>query len=128
MRRQGCFRQGLRGWLRLHEKGGKRHDVPAHHRAEEALEPLEGDRAGQCSIRINSQWRICFRWASDGCRLVESAGGPLAPARQTTLRPSHARPLAGSRPCDTLQSAYDLLHIALCPTQIHPDERQAMLT
>ena len=23
------------GWLRLHEKGGKRHDVPAHHRAEE---------------------------------------------------------------------------------------------
>ena len=32
------FRQELRGWLRLHEKGGKRHDVPAHHRAEEAVE------------------------------------------------------------------------------------------
>ena len=28
MRRQDYFRQGLRGWLRLHEKGGKRHDVP----------------------------------------------------------------------------------------------------
>ena len=28
----------MRGWLRLHEKGGKRHDVPAHHRAEEAVE------------------------------------------------------------------------------------------
>ena len=39
MRRQDYFRQGTRGWLRLHEKGGKRHDVPAHHRAEEALEP-----------------------------------------------------------------------------------------
>ena len=38
MRRQDYFRQGVRGWLRLHEKGGKRHDVPAHHRAEEALE------------------------------------------------------------------------------------------
>ena len=38
MRRQDYFRQGTRGWLRLHEKGGKRHDVPAHHRAEEALE------------------------------------------------------------------------------------------
>ncbi|MCY4027609.1 MAG: tyrosine-type recombinase/integrase, partial [Acidobacteria bacterium] len=38
MRRQGYFRQGVRGWLRLHEKGGKRHDVPAHHRAEEAME------------------------------------------------------------------------------------------
>jgi proteic killer suppression protein len=26
------------------------------------LEPLKGDRAGQWSIRINDQWRICFRW------------------------------------------------------------------
>ena len=30
MRRQDYFQQGSRGWLRLHEKGGKRHDVPAH--------------------------------------------------------------------------------------------------
>lgn len=26
------------------------------------LEALQGDRAGQHSIRINDQWRICFRW------------------------------------------------------------------
>jgi toxin HigB-1 len=26
------------------------------------LEKLRGDRAGQYSIRINDQWRICFRW------------------------------------------------------------------
>jgi len=26
------------------------------------LEALKGDRAGQMSIRINGQWRICFRW------------------------------------------------------------------
>ena len=26
------------------------------------LEKLKGDRAGQWSIRINDQWRICFRW------------------------------------------------------------------
>lgn len=26
------------------------------------LEPLRGDRQGQHSIRINRQWRICFRW------------------------------------------------------------------
>ena len=26
------------------------------------LEALAGDRAGQFSIRINRQWRICFRW------------------------------------------------------------------
>ena len=38
MRRQDYFLQGTRGWLRLHEKGGKRHDVPAHNRAEAAVE------------------------------------------------------------------------------------------
>jgi toxin HigB-1 len=26
------------------------------------LEGLRGDRAGQYSIRVNDQWRICFRW------------------------------------------------------------------
>jgi proteic killer suppression protein len=30
------------------------------------LEALRGDRAGQYSIRINSQWRICFVWKDDG--------------------------------------------------------------
>ena len=30
------------------------------------LEKLRGDRAGQYSIRINQQWRICFRWTEGG--------------------------------------------------------------
>ena len=30
------------------------------------LEMLRGDRAGQHSIRINRQWRICFRWTDEG--------------------------------------------------------------
>ena len=38
MRRQDYFGQGSRGWFRLHEKGGKRHDVPVHHRAAAALD------------------------------------------------------------------------------------------
>ena len=29
------------------------------------LESLSGDRTGQYSIRINRQWRICFRWVDD---------------------------------------------------------------
>ena len=29
------------------------------------LEALKGNRTGECSIRINDQWRICFKW-SDG--------------------------------------------------------------
>ena len=35
------------------------------------LERLKGDRAGQYSIRINDQWRICFRWRQDGVYDVE---------------------------------------------------------
>ena len=35
------------------------------------LEALPGERAGQHSIRINAERRICFRWASDGPHDVE---------------------------------------------------------
>ncbi len=35
------------------------------------LEALRGDRDGQWSIRINRQWRICFRWGDDGPEDVE---------------------------------------------------------
>lgn len=35
------------------------------------LELLKGDRKGQYSIRINPQWRICFRWEGDGAAGVE---------------------------------------------------------
>ena len=35
------------------------------------LEALVGDRAGQHSIRINDQWRICFRWTDSGPTDVE---------------------------------------------------------
>ena len=30
------------------------------------LEALKGDRAGQYSVRINDQWRICFIWSDAG--------------------------------------------------------------
>ncbi len=32
---------------------------------------LKGDRAGQHSIRINDQWRICFHWTPEGPGEVE---------------------------------------------------------
>jgi toxin HigB-1 len=35
------------------------------------LEALVGDRAGQHSIRINDQWRICFEWRDGGADNVE---------------------------------------------------------
>jgi proteic killer suppression protein len=37
------------------------------------LEKLKGDRAGQHSIRINDQWRICFEWKNNKAQNVEIA-------------------------------------------------------
>ena len=46
--------------LEILEAASKRDDLktPPGNR----LEALKGDRRGQHSIRINSQWRLCFRW------------------------------------------------------------------
>ena len=35
------------------------------------LEKLSGDRTGQWSVRINDQFRICFRWTAGGAEDVE---------------------------------------------------------
>jgi proteic killer suppression protein len=35
------------------------------------LEALKGDRAGQWSVRINDQWRLCFVWTDSGPDQVE---------------------------------------------------------
>ena len=41
--------------------------LPPSHR----LEALSGDRRGQHSIRINDQWRVCFRWTDQGAMDIE---------------------------------------------------------
>jgi proteic killer suppression protein len=55
--------------LRQLEVAGRLDDlkVPPGNR----LEALKGDRQGQYSIRINDQWRICFRWAGARAEDVE---------------------------------------------------------
>jgi proteic killer suppression protein len=35
------------------------------------LEALKGDRKGRHSIRVNQQWRVCFRWTDNGPTNVE---------------------------------------------------------
>ena len=50
MRVEDYYQEGKRWWFRLHEKGGKRHMVPAHHSAEEYLDAYlaaAGDLAGE---------------------------------------------------------------------------------
>src|SRR5271157_3570324 len=38
MKVKDYYTQGRRGWVRLHEKGGKEHDVPCHHSLEQLLD------------------------------------------------------------------------------------------
>ena len=55
--------------LRQLEVAGRLDDlrVPPGNR----LEPLRGERVGQHSIRINDQYRVCFRWTAGGAEDVE---------------------------------------------------------
>ncbi len=41
--------------------------------ASNQLEPLKGDRKGEYSVRINKQWRICFKWKDGHAFEVEIA-------------------------------------------------------
>ena len=66
---------------RLAELNASRYNKPALMSATELtdlrvppgnrLEALSGDRVGQYSIRINDQWRICFRWVDGRAEDVE---------------------------------------------------------
>ena len=101
MRRQDYFRQGVRGWLRLHEKGGKRHDVPAHHRAEEAVEAYAAggledgraplfqsvDRAGRLSGRPLARRAVLAMIK----RRASSAGLPASTCCHTGARATDRR-------------------------------------
>ena len=49
-------------WSRLPELNRATTLSDLTHRRGNRLEALSGNRAGQYSIRINRQWRICFRW------------------------------------------------------------------
>ena len=59
----------VRRKLRQLEIAGRMEDlkVPPGSR----FEPLKGRRSGQYSIRINDQWRLCFRWSDAGAEDVE---------------------------------------------------------
>ncbi len=60
MRVGDYFRQRRRGWFRLHEKGGKLHDVPAHHNSEEYMEAYL-EAAGFREERDTPLFRTAYR-------------------------------------------------------------------
>ena len=69
VRRFASFERVARRKLRQLEIAGRLDDlrVPPGNR----LEALKGDRKGQHSIRINDQYRVCFRWTGAGPAEVE---------------------------------------------------------
>ncbi|MCX6422668.1 MAG: type II toxin-antitoxin system RelE/ParE family toxin [Actinobacteria bacterium] len=69
VRRFGSFESIARRKLRQLHIAGRLDDlkVPPDNR----LETLKGNREGQMSIRINDQWRVCFRWTQAGPADVE---------------------------------------------------------
>ena len=64
-----AIERAARRKLEMLEAAQKRDDlrIPPGNR----LEALKGNRKGQDSIRINDQWRICFRWKDDAAYDVE---------------------------------------------------------
>jgi site-specific recombinase XerD len=67
MRVEDYYSEGRRGWFRLHEKGGKLHQVPAHHNAENYLDAyieaagIAGDKKGYLFRTIDKHRRLTAR-------------------------------------------------------------------
>jgi len=69
VRKFQAFENVARRKIRQLEIAGVLEDLrvpPGNH-----LEALKGDRAGQHSIRINEQYRVCFVWTAAGAKDVE---------------------------------------------------------
>ncbi|QEG35829.1 tyrosine-type recombinase/integrase [Bythopirellula goksoeyrii] len=63
------FSQGRRMWFRLHEKGGKHHEVPVHHNAEEYVDAYL-QRAGICDEAQGPLFRTVDSWSNlTTCRM-----------------------------------------------------------
>ena len=123
MRRQDYFRQERRGWLRLHEKGGTRHDVPAHHRAAEALDDYLEAAARRLTGRALSRRLVlamikrraaaadlppstcCHTFRATGITAYLSNGGTLEHAQQIAGHASPKTTKLYDRTADTITVA-----------------------
>lgn len=89
MKVEDFYAEGKRWWLRLHEKGGKRHEVPAHHNADEYLDAylktaqISDEKKSPLFRTIDRSGRITERRLSrnDALRMVKrrAAAAGLSP-------------------------------------------------
>jgi hypothetical protein len=78
------FQQGKKWWFRLHEKGGKRHEVPAHHLAEAYVDAyldkagLRDDRKRWLFRAVNRKRQLTIRRLHevDVFRMIKLSSGP----------------------------------------------------
>jgi proteic killer suppression protein len=68
-RRYSALQRGMERKLRMLNRARTLDDLlePPGNR----LEKLRGDRAGQCSIRVNDQFRVCFEWRDNNAYAVQ---------------------------------------------------------
>jgi integrase/recombinase XerD len=70
MKVEDYYTEGRRAWFRLHEKGGKRHEVPAHHNAETYLDAYI-EAAGIATDRKGPLFRFIDRQRTMTSRLID---------------------------------------------------------
>jgi integrase/recombinase XerD len=100
MRVDDYYENGKRSWVRLHEKGGKRHEVPAHHNAEAYLDAYLGaagirdEKKSSLFRSVDKQRKITANpmTRTDVLRMVkrraQEAGLPPLPAATRSGRPA----------------------------------------
>jgi integrase/recombinase XerD len=79
MKVEDYYTEGRRGWFRLHEKGGKRHEVPAHHNAEDYLDAyiaaagIGGDKKSPLFRTIDRRRKLTGRpmHRNDALRMIK---------------------------------------------------------
>ena len=98
MKVKDYFTQGRRGWVRLHEKGGKEHEVPCHHTLEKLLDEylaaagIAGDPEGplfRTTGRKTGQAQAM--WQQTAYRMIQRGRRPWASRPGSATTPS-ARP------------------------------------
>ena len=118
MKVEDFFVQGRQGWVRLHEKGGKEHEMPTHHNLDRYLEEyiaaagIAEDRkraalsyqqrarrrAGNRPLLQSNVWRMIRRRAAEA-GIETEIGCPHLPGHRNHRLPEEWRPL-GDRPAD----------------------------
>ena len=99
MRVEDYYAEGKRWWLRLHEKGGKRHEMPAHHKLEQFLD----DYIAAAGIRGNGRSPL-FRSAIGKTDSLTEKGMHRVDAYRMIQRRAADAGLAGRMGCHTFRA------------------------